>query len=159
MINYYKKTLKELSTEEIVQMINDESSNYTIEFLQCANVELHDRGVFKDTNDSQMQNLSKKIDDRLSEMKQHYTKPLSGYPTLRVISIIFKSIAWLALLIGAAIIILYIKDNGPKPVNLIHFIGTVMTFVINYAISELILLFMDIADNSNRIKELLQKNK
>lgn len=84
---------------------------------------------------------------------------MNSYKSLRTISDIFQVLAWINLVLGVVITVAFLSTLPISSLSLLYIIGgillTAIAFIVNMAISQLIMLFVNSADNIQNIKHNL----
>lgn len=150
-----RRNISSLSNEALLEMVETKSSDFTSEALNFAREEVARRGGI---HSIKQQILKDKIEPPKAPPTASDSHEQNKYPALYTISTVLKTSAYVLAIAELAIGALSLSQSGSLLVLLISVVSSAVTFICFLAVSELIVLFVDIANSTRISKELLRKS-
>jgi hypothetical protein len=153
MKNEYEEEMSKKSDEELLDVIGSKQGNYRLEALNAAIYEAKKRNLnIRESLDVSKSPFSK--DGSIIEYDQESKK----YPTLRFVSSMYKFLAWISLFLTIIFFFYSLSQTDLQmALGIGVIVGGVVSFMTFLALSELLLLFIDIEKNTRKT-EKSQKN-
>jgi len=152
MENNFEKLLKKYSNEKLQEIILDKEG-YVEDFRIAASIELKRRDSDFDS-DAYKNELEQSRKESIASYSSTNESNHEKYPTLSGISVVIKILAWVTIL-ASFIVLGVIASKDIKlgfPTILAILFYAVVSFILLYAISEIIKLFIDIEKNTRTNK-------
>jgi len=150
-----RRNISSLSNEALLEMVETKSSEFTSQALDFAREEIAKRGGI---HSIKQQILKAKIEPPTTPPAASDSSEQNKYPALYTISTVLKALAYVLSIAELAIGAFSLFQSGSSLVLLISLVSSAVTFICFLAISELIVLFVDIANSTRISKELLRKS-
>jgi hypothetical protein len=156
MNNSIEERIRNLSDEELINIVTKNYKEFTNEALDYAFDEINKRGLGKEEYEKQKEQIKKeeRINSSVVESVRQGAQP--RYPTLRALSGGYKILGVLIILVGAiALLAIILSEDLHGNLKFAYVFGTIsigIPLIVTYfAIGEGIKVFIDIEENTRQI--------